>query len=72
MFAENKFKHIDRNGLYLQYGDKVFIKSWWKTMYLFTIVGFTETQVACLCGNNVFYRKPTNVIKVTNPENWKI
>lgn len=62
----------DRNCLLLEYGDKVFIKTSWQNMYLFTIVGFTKNQIACVCGNHIFYRKPTNAVKVTNPEKWKV
>ena len=62
----------DRNGLELKYGDKVYLKSHWSQMYLFTIIGFTKYYVACLCGSHVFYRKSTNLVKVTNPDNWKV
>ena len=72
MTANNVNKLKDRNGLLLEYGDSVFIKTHWKHMYLFTIVGFAKDQVACLCGDNIFYRKSTNVVKVTNPKTWKV
>lgn len=71
MICENKYKHKDRNGLDLKYGDKVFLKSYWKNMYLFTIIGFTNNYVACLCGSQVFYRNPNNIVKVSNAEKWK-
>ncbi len=66
---EKNFK--DRNGLELKYGDKVYLKSWWSQMYLFTIIGFTKNYVACICGSTVFYRKSTNLVKVTNSKTWK-
>jgi len=71
MIANNTYNHKDRNGLDLVYGDKVFLKSWWSKMYLFTVIGFTKTQVVCLCGSTVFYRKPSNIVKVSNAEKWK-
>lgn len=71
MTSENDFKHVDRNGLSLKYGDKVYLKSYWSNMHLHNIVGFTKNYVVCICGSHVWYRKPTNVVKVTNAEKWK-
>lgn len=72
IIANNVNKMKDRNGLLLEYGDKVFIKTGWQNMYLFTIVGFTKNQIACVCGSHIFYRKSTNAVKVTNPKKWKV
>lgn len=71
IIANNVNQMKDRNGLILKYGDKVFLKCWMSNMYLFTVVGFTNNYVACICGEHVIYRKPTNVVKVTNSETWK-
>lgn len=71
MTPENVSQMKDRNGLLLEYGDKVFLKCWMSNMYLFTVVGFTNNQVVCICGGHVIYRKPMNVVKVTNSETWK-
>ena len=71
MESINKFEHKDRNGLLLEYGDNVYLKSYWKNMYLHEVVGFTKNYVVCICGNNVWYRKPSNVVKITNAKKWK-
>lgn len=71
MEAINKFNHVDRNGLSLNYGDSVYLKSYWEQMYTHKIVGFTKNYVICLCGSHVWYRKPSNVVKITNAEKWK-
>jgi hypothetical protein len=71
MEASNKFNHVDRNGLMLNYNDTVYIKSCWKEMYTHRIVGFTKYYIVCVCGSYVRYRKPSNVVKITNAETWK-
>lgn len=71
MEAKNNFKHVDRNGILLDYGDSVYLKCYWKNMYLHKVVGFTKNYVVCLCGSQVWYRKPSNVVKITNAEKWR-
>ena len=66
----NKEQVKDRNGLELKYGDKVYLKSYWSQMYLFTIIGFTKNYVACMCGSQVFYRKTTNLFKIYNQDTF--
>ena len=48
MESINKFEHKDRNGLLLEYGDNVYLKSYWKNMYLHEVVGFTKNYVVFL------------------------
>ena len=71
MEATNKFNHVDRNGLTLNYGDKVYLKCYWKDMYLHEVVGFTKNYVVCVCGSHVWYRKPSNVVKINKASTWK-
>lgn len=73
---ENKNKFKDRNGLDLEYGDKVLVKygGIHHTIGIATIIGFTEKYVVLIwtpgSGSN-FCRIPNNVIKITNPDKWK-
>ena len=70
---ENKLKFKDRNGIDLEYGDKVLVKGW-NRLAVAQIVGFTDNFIVLVycvgCGQN-FCRAPHNVVKVKDIETWK-
>jgi len=75
---KNLNNFVDRNGLKLEYGDKVIIKFYSyqrsQALGIATIIGFTEKYIVliwCVGSGNNMCRLPNNVIKITDPDNWK-
>lgn len=68
----------DRNGLDLKYGDKVIVRTYsynnYNSLGIAQIIGFTDKFVVliwCPGSGNNFCRISKNIVKVSDPENWK-